>query len=166
MICVMSKRPRTMPSSQSSDVLLTEAQGCINFKFRKTARSLSQFYDKALRPAGLRSNQFAMLVVIEACQPVSMSNLAGLLVMDRSTLTRNFDVLELQGLVWTKTGKDRRSRLVGLTRTGRSTLIRALPYWQKAQQEVVDRIGVGELQRLLDAVEHLTHEKLVHRDDT
>jgi DNA-binding MarR family transcriptional regulator len=116
---------RIMRAKKCDDATLTAAQGCINFQFRKTARSLSHFYDAALRPAGIRSTQFTMLVVIGAAQPVSMSDLANHLVMDRSTLTRNFGLLEQRGLVSTKVGKDRRSRLVTLTRKGRSALARS-----------------------------------------
>src|SRR5580704_3970137 len=144
-----------MPTKQRNDATLMAARGCINFQFRKTARALNQFYDEALRPAGLRSTQFTMLVVIEASQPMSMSDLAIHLVMDRSTLTRNFDVLGKQGLVSTKVGADRRSRLVRLTRKGESALARALPYWHKAQQQVLDRIGGKELQALVDGIRSL-----------
>jgi DNA-binding MarR family transcriptional regulator len=84
-----------------------------------------------------------------------MSDLANHLVMDRSTLTRNFDVLEQQGLVATKVGKDRRSRLARLTRKGGSALTRGLPYWQKAQQQVLERIGGKELQALVDGIDSL-----------
>jgi DNA-binding MarR family transcriptional regulator len=59
-----------------------------------------------------------MLVVIEASPPVTMSDLANLLVIDRSTLTRNVQLLAHQGLVSTRDGKDRRSRLVSLTSNG------------------------------------------------
>jgi DNA-binding MarR family transcriptional regulator len=146
---------RIMRAKKWNDATLRAAQGCINFRFRKTARLLSQFYDEALRPAGLRSTQFTMLVVIEAAQPLSMSDLAHHLVMDRSTLTRNFGVLEQQGLVSIKVGKDRRSRLVRLARKGRSALTRALPYWQKAQQQVLGRIARKELQALVNAIQSL-----------
>lgn len=149
-----------MTTKKSDVAALREAQSCVNFQFRKTARSLSQFYDDALRPSGLRNNQFTMLVVIEATQPVSMSDLANHLVMDRSTLTRNFDVLEQQGLVTTTVGKDRRSRLVRLTRKGSSTLMQAMPYWQKAQRYVLNQIGGDELQALLNAVSNLAHVKV------
>jgi DNA-binding MarR family transcriptional regulator len=144
-----------MPTKQRNDATLMAARGCINFQFRKTARALSQFYDEGLRPTGLRSTQFTMLVVIETSQPVSMSELANLLMMDRSTLTRNFHLLEQQELVSTRVGTDRRSRLVRLTRKGGSALTRALPYWQKAQQQVLDRIGGKELQALVDGIRSL-----------
>lgn len=144
-----------MGATKSNETTRIAARKCVNFQFRRIARSLSQLYDAALRPTGLRGTQFTMLVVIEATQPVLMSDLADHLVMDRSTLTRNFQRLDELRLVSSKVGKDRRSRLVRLTRQGESALTQALPYWWKAQRQVLDGIGGGALQAVVDAIHKL-----------
>ena len=62
--------------------------GCTCMRLRKASRRMSQFYDAALAPAGLRSTQFSMLAEIErrAQKPPTIGELADVLVMDQSTI--------------------------------------------------------------------------------
>jgi DNA-binding MarR family transcriptional regulator len=61
--------------------------------------------------------------------------------MDRTTLTRNLELLERQGLIEVAAGKDRRTRIVTITEQGNTALAEALPLWQKVQTHVVDTLG-------------------------
>lgn len=61
--------------------------------------------------------------------------------MDRTTLTRNLKPLEREGWLQIKIGRDQRTRIVSLTTQGEAALERALPLWQKAQEEVVEVLG-------------------------
>lgn len=73
-----------------------------------------------------------------------MQEVAYVLAMDRTTLTRNLNPLLRAGLVKVKVGSDRRSRPLTLTPKGKSTLEKALPYWQKAQSRIVNEIGTEQ----------------------
>ncbi|MDQ3959981.1 MAG: MarR family winged helix-turn-helix transcriptional regulator, partial [Pseudomonadota bacterium] len=64
---------------------------------RKVTRAVTQLYDEMLRPAGLRGTQFSLLVVVRMAGPVDVTHLAELTVMDRTTLTRNLELLQKQG---------------------------------------------------------------------
>ncbi|HEV2357439.1 MAG TPA: MarR family winged helix-turn-helix transcriptional regulator [bacterium] len=113
---------------------------CVNL--RKTARCVTQFFDEALTPSGLRATQFTVLVAVALADPPTMTRIAEALVMDRSTLTRNLRPLERAGLVKTAGGEDRRTRFVTLTSRGRERLTAALPLWERVQNHVVRGIGV------------------------
>ncbi len=125
------------------------AQSCMCFNLRKSARAITQLYDAALRPVGLRTTQFSLLVGIRLLGTITISRLAEGMVMDRTTLTRNLKPLEKQGLIRTIPGEDRREREITLTGTGQSILAKALPLWKKAQQQVAKELGDIRMARLL-----------------
>lgn len=100
---------------------------------RQAARRITQMYDHALAPVGLRVTQLPILATLEEDGPMAMHALATRLVMDRATLGHNLRPLEGQNLVTRVVGPDRRSRLVELTDEGRALLARARPLWRDAQ---------------------------------
>ena len=130
---------------------LEPAQGCVCFNIRKSARAITQLYEEALRPTGLRATQFTLLVATRVMGGVTISDLAQALVMDRTTLTRNLKPLELQGLIRILPGKvDLRERTVTLTTSGQETLVAALPLWDTVQKHVTQELGQGRVTRLLN----------------
>ena len=125
------------------------ALDCICFNVRKSARAITQVYDDALRPTGLRATQFTLLVATRRLGAVTVNCLAETLVMDRTTLTRNLRPLEKEGLVQVLPGGDRREREITLTAAGQATLRKALPVWRQVQAQVRHRLGPGRVSRLL-----------------
>ncbi len=119
------------------------AEGCVCFNLRKAARAVTQFYDARLKPSGLKATQLSLLFALAATGPINMKRLAGLMVMDRTTLTRNVRPLQRAGLVTSATGTDRRTRSLTLTGRGRDALRHALPLWRQAQDAVVGRLGAA-----------------------
>lgn len=114
---------------------------CVCAHLRGTARAVTQVFDAALQPTGLRATQLTVLIAVAAAPGAPMSSLAEALVMDRTTLTRNLRPLERQGLIRIAPGRDRRSREVTLTRNGGALLRRALPLWERAQARIVGGLG-------------------------
>jgi DNA-binding MarR family transcriptional regulator len=113
------------------------------------ARLVTQQYDEMLQGTGLRATQLSILVVIALKGPITMSELAKVLVMDQTTLTRNLTPLEKQGLVQRVPGTDRRTRSVSLTPKGVTTVVNALPLWKQAQTKVLRTFGQTRFERLL-----------------
>src|SRR3954469_8623422 len=74
---------------------------CLCFAAQRAARALARRFDEALRPAGLTSGQFSLLMSLNQPQPPSVGSIARLLGMDRTTLTANLKPLERQGLMET-----------------------------------------------------------------
>jgi len=123
-------------------------QACACFNVRKTARVITQLYDEMLRSTGLRVTQFSLLMATQGSERVTVTRLAKMGVMDRTTLTRNLRPLEKQGLIRIAPGEDRRERQVTLTTRGQQVLAKALPLWEKAQARVARGFGQERLQRL------------------
>jgi DNA-binding MarR family transcriptional regulator len=128
---------------------VTEPVNCTCFGLRKAARAVTQMYDRALKPTGLRVTQFSLLAVTQRTGPRGMAELAELMVMDRTTLTRNLKPLLDRGLLETIAGADRRRRPIAITAKGRAALAQALPHWREAQARMADGLGRSSWWRLL-----------------
>jgi DNA-binding MarR family transcriptional regulator len=131
---------------------------CNASAMKKAARRVSLLYDTLLVPAGLKSTQFGILWELSsrgAALP-TVGELARELVMDRSTLGQNLRPLEREGLITLLTDpKDRRSRLIALTREGIARLNEAKKCWKIAQDRFETTIGeqaAAELRSALHAI--------------
>jgi DNA-binding MarR family transcriptional regulator len=117
--------------------------GCTCFKLRRLTRRVTQHYDRALAPAGLRVTQFSLLSALardsRSCIP--MSELADLLDLERTTLTRNVAPLVERGWVEVVGGVDARSRDARITPAGRAAREAAVPHWRSAQDSLVQLLG-------------------------
>jgi DNA-binding MarR family transcriptional regulator len=113
---------------------LTVRDTCLCLHVRRAARAVARRYDEALRPLGLSSGQFSLLMSLNRPEPAGMAAVSALLGMDRTTLTANVKPLERRGLVAvTVDAADRRGRHMTLTPAGRALLIAALPLWEQTQ---------------------------------
>jgi len=117
---------------------------------------VTQFYDRFLAPTGLRTTQFSMLSKLKRLGPMTINALAADLVTDRTTLGRNIQPLERDGLIVIKQGRsDRRSRELHLTEAGAARLRSAVKGWAEAQTRFEAAFGdkrAAELRGLLRAV--------------
>jgi DNA-binding MarR family transcriptional regulator len=102
---------------------------------------VTRFYDEILRSVGLRATQLAVLVAVGNEDVMSITALAKFMGMDRSTLTRNLAPLEREGLIRVGNEGWRRSRTVEITKKGRARLREALPFWEKAQETLRQKLG-------------------------
>lgn len=114
---------------------------CACLNLRMAARTITQHYDNQLRQVGLRSTQFNLLAAVDETGPVSMTNLADILVMDRTTLNRDLKPLTRDGLVAVKKGVDKRVRLIELTEAGEAKLKAAIPVWRELQDQFRGSMG-------------------------
>jgi DNA-binding MarR family transcriptional regulator len=114
----------------------SRAVACNCLALRQAARRVTQLYDAALAPHGLRTTQFSILVRLERSGPWSVNALAARLVMDRTTLGRSLRPLLRGRLVHMEPDpRDRRSRALSITPEGRARLDAAMPAWLGAQAE-------------------------------
>lgn len=128
---------------------------CAGFNLRKASRAVGQFYDEILRPAGIRGTQYSLLVAIKLNGPVLVTKLAEDVVMDRTTLTRNLEILGKQGLISVSSGEDRRTRMVTISSQGLAVLSEAYPLWEQAQAKIKERMGPEHLTELLEGLSAL-----------
>jgi DNA-binding MarR family transcriptional regulator len=108
---------------------------------RKAARVVTQIYDAALQPTGLKATQFTLLATLSKRGDLPLTRLAEALVMDRTTLTRILKPLTGKGFVRVGQDEDQRVRRIGLTDVGRNCLDEALPQWRKAQSRLIEELG-------------------------
>ena len=143
-----------MPQSPSP-VIHTK---CACIRARRAARSLTDVYDHALGPVGLKITQFSVLRTALRLGPVSVSTLADEMSLDRSTLGRNLGVLRRRGLIADATPADLRERTVTVTPAAKRLLEKAMPLWESAQRSVeraLGKEGVATLFHLLARLEAL-----------
>ena len=128
------------------DPTFADCRTCSCAALRRASRAVTQHYEARFRGTGLRATQFTVLVTLAQTGPVTVSKLAGLLGLERTTLTRNLRPLEARGWVRELPDEsDHRRRRVALTPAGRSAAGKALPAWRKAQATVapiLDRFGL------------------------
>jgi DNA-binding MarR family transcriptional regulator len=129
--------PTLKPNIPDEAKLLEIAQNCICFNLRRGARAATQYFDALFQEHGLRATQFTLLCALAIAEKrelaLSITQLADILILDRSTLTRNLQPLERDGLVNVELGTDRRTRVALLTEMGHARLAEVLTQWDKGQ---------------------------------
>lgn len=110
---------------------------CLCLHVQRAARALARRFDDALRPFGLTSGQFSLLMSLNRPGPPTIGEVAQLLVMDRTTLTANLKPLERRGLLKIVVDEeDRRNRRLRITGAGQKPLADAVPVWRSTHDEV------------------------------
>jgi DNA-binding MarR family transcriptional regulator len=123
---------------ESPDAVI--AAECLAVRLRTLNRAVTALYDDALRPHGLRVGQLNLLVAVARMGTARPGDLCRLLHMDKSTLSRDVEVLRRHGwLVADQTGG--RSRPQRITPVGRALLERVAPAWRQAQGRARTLIG-------------------------
>jgi DNA-binding MarR family transcriptional regulator len=134
---------------------LTAAQAiaadCLAFRVRRVSRVLTRLYDEALRPLGIQATQLTLLNAVALSDKSSngegaaMRQLADVLAMDLTTLSRNLRPLEKSRLISiSPLPADRRVRIARLTNSGQRLIENALPLWRHAHARVVEALGEQE----------------------
>jgi DNA-binding MarR family transcriptional regulator len=118
----------------STDISLCVQCHCL--AARRNARAITRHFEATLRRHGLRATQFSILAALALARPMPMGELAELLGLERTTLTRSATLLERNGWVRTDRSADGRERPLRLTATGRRKLESAYPSWKTAQDSV------------------------------
>jgi DNA-binding MarR family transcriptional regulator len=131
-----------MNNNQTSHEDMLNMNLCTCANIRKAARVVTQMYDTALQETGLKSGQLSLLATLSKQGELPVTVLADILVMDRTTLTRNLKPLVRDGLINITTEEDQRVRVVGLSKKGVKQFDDAYPLWVKVQSQMVDGIGL------------------------
>ena len=142
----------------SVDECLEMGMTCACHNLRRASRVVTQVFDSFFEDIGLKATQFTVLAALayESAKRPTVSELAAVLVLEQSSLSRNLTVLEREGLVRLVAGDDKRERIVTLTRAGRSALARAYPVWKHAQNAIAVAIDPKELETQLRSLRRLT----------
>jgi len=155
-----AKKPRHEKEGPDEERLTPRVSPCNAGAAKRAARRLALMYDTVLAPSGLKVSQYGILSALNnrgAALP-TVQELAEELVMDRSTLGQNLRPLERDELIVLLTDpKDRRSRLIALTKQGIGKLNEAAKYWRIAQDRFEANFGKQEAADLRSVLLGIAH---------
>lgn len=114
---------------------------CLCLNIRRASRAVTAFYEKVFEPSGIKIAQYSLLRHLEQVEPATISELANIMRIDRTTLNRNMKPLIELGLIEVNPGKDPRSKQVSLTKAGKSTMANATVLWNQAQAALKEYLG-------------------------
>jgi MarR family transcriptional regulator, organic hydroperoxide resistance regulator len=130
---------------------------CLCAVIRKTGRVLTRKYDRYLKASGLKVTQFSMLANIMRNPGITVSELARMLFMDQTTVTRNLRVLEKSAYVHLGAeATDSRIRRILVSNIGKAKMDEARPFWQKAQRDMERLLGRETIEELLGTLNKIT----------
>ncbi len=126
------------PDRHAADTI---ARDCLAVRLRLLNRVVSNLYDDALRPLGLKVSQLNILVVTARLDLAQAARVCDLLQLDTSTLSRNVERMRTKGWLEVVPGTDARMQPFRLTAQGKKLLERALPAWETAQRHATELLG-------------------------
>src|SRR3979490_2221187 len=130
---------------------------CICASFRRTSRALTQLYEEALRPTGLRGTQFTVLQTLSLAGEVTQGQLGQILAIDSTTLTRTLNIMGRHGWIAKRRGKDLREWRMRLSKAGETQFKQALPHWEKAQTRLRRQLGEELSDNLMKLTQKVTN---------
>jgi DNA-binding MarR family transcriptional regulator len=128
---------------------------CIGGRVRMLNRMITAIYDEALASVGLKTSQFNVLVAAVNREASRPAELAKVLAMDESTLSRNVERMCAKGWLRLEPDEDRRSHLIKATDKGLALIRKSYPAWQRAQEEVSRRLGSDSVAALKSVLRKL-----------
>ena len=130
-----------MDNEKSSRAIDAIARTCIAVRLRLLNRVVTNLYDDALRPLGLKISQLNVLVVTAKLGLAQPATVCDLLQLDTSTLSRNVERMRAKGWLEVVPAEDARTQPFRLTAQGRRLLEKAVPAWEQAQRRAADLLG-------------------------
>lgn len=145
---------KTTSSDHQDDVIHEISSNCLVTRTRRISRVITGIYDNELRPFGINAPQFTLLVVICRLRAASRAEIGRYNYQERSTLSRNLQLLLSEGWVEEMEQEaDGRRRPIVLTRSGKALLHKAAPAWRVAQAQaatVLGKSGIAAITNIAD----------------
>jgi DNA-binding MarR family transcriptional regulator len=142
---------RTIMDKLDNRSIDTIAKTCIAVRLRRLNRVVTNLYDDALRPLGLKVSQLNILTVTGRLGLARPAQVCDILQLDTSTLSRNVERMRAHGWLEVVPDEDARTQPFRLTAAGESLIERAVPAWAEAQRQAAELLG-DEGIALLDGV--------------
>ena len=131
---------------------------CVAVRLRMLNRVVTNAYDDALRPLDLKVSQMNILVAAAKMGTARPFEVCEYLHLDVSTLSRNVERMKARGWLEVVPDEDGRSQPFRLTPKGHKLLEKAVPAWNKAQEQVTKMLGDGFVHQLNRAVKRVGEE--------
>ena len=127
-----------MPDEKFED---QAARSCIAVRLRLLNRVVTNLYDEALRPLGLKISQLNIMVVAAKLGLARPAAVCDILQLDASTLSRNVERMRAKRWLEVVPDEDARAQPFRLTAHGKRLLERAAPAWERAQRQAKELLG-------------------------
>src|SRR5262245_44002494 len=151
-----------MGNEKNRRAIDTIARNCIAVRLRLLNRVVTNLYDDALRPLGLKVSQLNILVVAAKLGLARPAEVCGLLQLDTSTLSRNTERMRAKGWLEVVPDEDARAQPFRLTTQGKRLLERAAPAWEEAQHQAKELLGEDGIALLNKAAKKLGMHQADH----
>jgi DNA-binding MarR family transcriptional regulator len=125
----------------TSSSIDTISRTCIAVRLRLLNRVVTNFYDDALRPLGLKVSQLNILIVTVKLGLARPAQVCDILQLDVSTLSRNVKPLQTHGWLEVVPDEDARAQPFRLTAKGQRLIEKAVPAWEEAQRQATELLG-------------------------
>ncbi len=130
-----------MKNETLNETVNTIASECLAVRIRLLNRTVTNIFDAALRPLGLKVSQLNVLMVVAKCGPISPGDVARRLNMEKSTVSRNVDRMRPRGWLKVSEADAGRKQVLELGSAGRKLIEKSLPFWKKAQAQTEALLG-------------------------
>jgi DNA-binding MarR family transcriptional regulator len=141
----------TNKQKQPPDTPLTPLESpCNLFYLRRAARAVSRQYSAVMNGSGLQATQFSVLFILNNSGSLSITELASKMGLDRTSMSRNLNPLQQQGLVSVADEGLNRARPVTITASGKRVLNKILPLWRQAQATFIEHMGPADTKLLIE----------------
>lgn len=118
------------------------SQDCLAARVRKINRAITNIYDDALRPLGMKVSQMNILVAAERLGKARPGEIGRILDLEASTLSRNLERMRRRRWIEAlEDESDARSQPFQLTAEGKRLLTDAYPAWRLAQERATALLG-------------------------
>src|SRR5262245_11374341 len=131
----------------------TISRTCIAVRLRLLNRVVTNLYDDALRPLGLKVSQLNILIATAKLGLARPARVCEILQLDASTLSRNVERMRAHGWLEVVPEEDARAQPFRLTPRGKRLIERAIPAWEKAQRRAAELLGDAGVALLDQAAE-------------
>ena len=124
-----------------ADGIETISRTCIAVRLRLLNRVVTNLYDEALRPLGVKVSQLNILIATARLGLARPAQVCDILQLDASTLSRNVKPLQAHGWLEVVPEEDARAQPFRLTPQGKRLIEKAIPAWEKAQRQATELLG-------------------------
>jgi DNA-binding MarR family transcriptional regulator len=119
----------------------TIAKTCVAVRLRLLNRVVTNLYDDALRPLGLKVSQLNILIATAKLDVARPNQVCKILHLEPSTLSRNVERMRAHGWLEVVPGEDARFQPFRLTPQGKRMIEKAVSGWEKAQRQATELLG-------------------------
>jgi DNA-binding MarR family transcriptional regulator len=127
----------------ADDLAAEVTRTCLGMRVARLHRVVARLYEQELQGAGLTQPQLEVLAaLISVAHPVRQAALATMLMLERSTVSRNLALMHDKGWVMTtETSATGRAMSVTITDAGLTAFASAGTAWHRAQADAARMLG-------------------------